>query len=596
MFALFYLFAFAGAVHAQSKNYVEGELIVKYKSNTTATFQKHAIEKFGFSRVKRIGVKGLSHIRIPKNKKLESALNELRQDPDVEYAQPNYIYKTSVTPNDPYYSREWGLKNTGQTIGHSLLGGPDEVSSSFNPGTSGSDMKLEAAWGLITDCSSVTVAVLDTGINYNHNDLVSNMWNGGVTYPKHGYDFVDNTNDPMDKNGHGTHVAATIGAVGNNSTGTTGVCWKVGLMAVRVMDATGSGTTASIIQGIDFAVANGAKIINMSLGGPSLDAAESTAITNAESNGVLVVVAAGNSNENVDNVSTPTYPCKFTQANLLCVAALAQNYSLATFSNYGSVSVDVGAPGVNIVSAWPGTHSTYSDTLSSGWNFASSTNSGWGYKSLNFGVPTNTLANPGTYDYSSAKYLNSTDDRTWKSFDLSTGSTAILKYSLMIDSELNKDFVDLKISTTAGDPIPAGTLIEQVSGPSGGSRVSRSLDISTYKSANTTIGFNFTSDGTGNDFGANLSLFSIEILNLNNTTYNVISGTSMATPHVAGLAAMIFAYNPDYTYTDVIASIKGGGDTLSILGSKTTSSKAVNATNSLAHIIAPTGGAAVKLP
>ena len=111
------------------------------------------------------------------------------------------------------------------------------VYTTANPGTPGADMTLELAWQFVHDCPSVVVAVVDTGVNYTHVDLAANMWDGGASFPHHGYDFVGSTNDPMDYNGHGTHVAGTIGAAGNNAVGGTGVCWKVQLMAVRVLDA-----------------------------------------------------------------------------------------------------------------------------------------------------------------------------------------------------------------------------------------------------------------------------------------------------------------------------------------------------------------------
>lgn len=588
-----YFFGAAEAALVRSKQFVKDELLVKYKSNTTSTFQKASIEKFGARRIKRLNARGLSHVKLPKNQTMEQAIAEFKQDPDVEYVQPNYLYKITATPNDTFYGQLWGLKNTAQTITNTALGGPDSPRSTNNPGTLNKDMKMESAWDTITNCSSVIVAVLDTGINYNHEDLAANMWDGTAGgYPNHGYDYVDSTNDPMDKNGHGTHVAGTIGAVGNNGKGTTGVCWQAKLMAVRVLDATGSGSSATIIQGINFAAANGAKVINMSLGGSSFDQAESDAITNAQASGVLFVVAAGNDGTNVDDPATPTYPCKFTQSNILCVAALDQSYALASFSNYGTTSVDVAAPGVNIVSTWPGTHTTQSDALTSGWNFTS----GWSYKTLNFGSATACLVNPTTYDYSSATYANNANDTAWKSFNLTGATTAVLDFYLMIDSESSKDFFNLKASSAAGDPTAAGTTLDSASGSTGGSRYLLSYDITPYASATTTIGFNFTSDAANVDFGANVSAFSITTLSLNATTYNVISGTSMATPNVAGVAAMLFAYNPNFSYSDVINAIKSGGDTLSVLSTKTVSGKAVNATNALSFITAPTGGAAVKLP
>ncbi|MEO8717222.1 MAG: S8 family serine peptidase, partial [Burkholderiales bacterium] len=149
-----------------------------------------------------------------------------------------------------------------------------------------------------------------------------------------------------------------IGAVGNNGTGTIGVCQKASIMAVRVLDDTGSGTTATAMQGVNFAVTNGARVINMSLVSTgSFDAALSDAITHAQESDVVVIVAAGNTGSagtNNDLAGNATYPCNFTQANLICVAALDQNYALANFSNWGTTSVDVGAPGTNILSTWAG--------------------------------------------------------------------------------------------------------------------------------------------------------------------------------------------------------------------------------------------------
>ena len=336
---------------------------------------------------------GWAQVKVGTGQTVEAALAAYQNDPNVEYVQPNYLYHTTATPNDPQYGQLWAFKNTGQTVLR------HRTYTTNNPGTTGDDMNIEKAWDHITDCSSVVVAVVDTGVNYNQQDLAGNMWNGGATYPNHGYNFVDNNNDPMDLNGHGTHVAGIIGAVGNNATGTTGVCWKASIMAVRALDATGSGTTANIIQGINFAVTNGAKVINMSLGGGgAFDRLFSDAIADAQNADVVVVVAAGNDGANNDSGTTPTYPCNFTQPNLVCVAALDQSYALASFSNYGSTSVDVGAPGTNILSTWAGTKTVITDNFSTGWTKTSTTSGGWTTGTLSVGgVPTPFLVNPANY-------------------------------------------------------------------------------------------------------------------------------------------------------------------------------------------------------
>lgn len=596
-----------GQINTKNKNkkkskiqFVANEILVKFKSTITTTSQDQSIKKFGGQRLKKIGKKGLSHIKLPLNSDIQSALLDFRNDPDVEYAQPNYIYQVNAVPNDTSYAQQWGLSNTGQTL-TLTSGGSNSPWSTNNPGTSGKDMKLEAAWDKITDCSSVVVAVLDTGINYTHEDLVANMWNGGGSYPNHGYDFTTPAdNNPMDMHGHGTHVAGTIGAVGNNSKGTSGVCWQVKLMAVRVLDANGSGTSASLISGINFAVANQAKIINLSLGGSSFDQLQLDALTAARTAGVLVVTASGNETENVDDPGTPSYPCAYTLDNILCVTALDQKYALASYSNYGATSVDIAAPGTNIISSTLLRKSTITDSLALGDGLTGWSSSGdWGLQTLTFGTtPTTSFVNPSPYDYVNAnQYANSANDTIWKTIPLATTAvSATLNFAIMFDLESNVDFVKLRASTSTGDPTASGTLLGTFTGNTGTSRYMYSYDVTPYLGINSTFGFNFTSNSSVTKVGLNISLLTIDLLTPSNVTYDILSGTSMATPHISGLAAMLFAYNgvSTYTYKDVINSIKNGGDNLPVLVGKTTTGKAANATNSLAFINAPTGGAATK--
>src|SRR5208283_3029626 len=144
------------------------------------------------------------------------ALAAYRDDPNVEYVQPNYIYHTTVAPDDTQYGQLWAFRNTGQTV-NATIQGEGWIYPTNNPGTAGYDIDIEPAWDHITDCSSVVVAVIDTGINYTQEDLAINMWNGGAAYPNHGWNYVNGNNNPMDMNGHGTHVAGIIGAAGNNA-------------------------------------------------------------------------------------------------------------------------------------------------------------------------------------------------------------------------------------------------------------------------------------------------------------------------------------------------------------------------------------------
>lgn len=572
--------------------FVRDEVLVKFKDNVQATQANSILSSHRASHLKNINKKGLKRIKIPQDQKVEDFIEQIQQDQNVEYAQPNYIYHTLGVPNDSYYGQQWGINNSGQTI--VAANGPGTTRSTNNPGTSGKDIGMVSAWDYITDCSSVVVAVIDSGVNYNHADLSTNMWDGGGSYPNHGYDFVDSDNDPMDLNGHGTHVAGIIGAIGNNSTGAVGVCWQVKIMAIRVADATGVITTANEVQGIDFAVAHGAKIMNMSLGGPTIDTSLNTAITNAQNSGLILIAAAGNDGANNDSGTTPTYPCNYTQTNLLCVAAVDQAFSLASFSNYGSTSVDVAAPGVNIVSLWNGSITSTSDALTSGWTFTG-TGTIWGYKVLSFGgTPTNALVNPSTYNHTSTYYDNSADQVAWKSFDTTGAAGVSVSFYIMYDTEDGVDGTVYYAKSSAGDPSSGGTALGAATGTTSGYRVAEEYDITKYQSASTSFGFRFVSNSTTNGFGTNVTSFAINKITMASNIYNVIHGTSMATPYVSGLAAMLLAYNPNYTASDVVAAIKSSGTVASTLSSKTTTGKVINAMSALAFINAPTGLAAVK--
>lgn len=565
---------------------VPGEILVKFKSGVSAASTNYSIFRQGAFRVKRLGAGGFEQVQLPDGKNIDLAIQEFLSDPNVEAAQPNYIYKTLATvPNDTQYGKLWGLKNTGQTVNNTGLGGPDSHRSP-NTGTSGLDMNLESAWDLITDCSSVVVAVVDTGVNFTQEDLVDNIWDGNVgSYPNGGYDFVLGSNAMSDPNGHGTHVAGTIGAAGNNGMGTTGVCWNAKIMGVRVMDATGSGTTSRIVQGVNFAVTNGAKVINLSVGGSGYDSAFSTAITNARTNGVVIVAAAGNDGANNDASGTPTYPCNYTQDNVICVAALTQSYGLASFSNYGATSVDVGAPGVNIASAWPGTHTTTTETTTgwSGWTLAGD----WAYNNAFTNIKG--ISNPSTYDSSAATYANSADDIAYKSFNLAGGQVATLEFGLVMDLASGDGF-SVACKNDGTSPFTAGTTVQSaVTGSTDGYIETLDYEITSCMSATTSIGYRLTSNGAGVDLGLMVGNMSVKTLTYNSTTYNLISGTSMATPHVAGLAALLFAYNPSFTYADVVSAIKNSGDTVTALSGKTTTGRGVDAYQALLYISPPSG-------
>ncbi|KUK41326.1 MAG: Peptidase S8 and S53 subtilisin kexin sedolisin, partial [Clostridia bacterium 62_21] len=265
------------------------------------------------------------------------AVAELKRDPRVEYAQPNFVFRAAL-PNDPLLGMQWGLTDAVYGVG------------------------AEQAWQYTQGSPGVVVAVLDSGVDYNHPDLAGRVAKG--------YDFVNSDGDPMDDNGHGTHVAGIIAAVTNNDEGIAGIAPGVKIMAVKVLDAAGVGTTSTIVSGIDYAAQHGARVVNMSFGSYEFDRLQYDAIKAHPE--ILFVAAAGNGGPDGvgdDNDKTPVYPANYCKENLVdgttypalpnivSVAALAESRSnpgfLAGFSNYGASSVGLAAPGENIMSTVP---------------------------------------------------------------------------------------------------------------------------------------------------------------------------------------------------------------------------------------------------
>jgi len=284
------------------------------------------------------------------------ALSILQRLPFVEYAEPDYLVELAQAPNDPSFPIQWGLDNAGQTI---------PVSRKGDPGSAGADIGALAAWSFFTGNPDFVVAVVDTGMNYAHPDLAANTWtnpgeipgNGvdddgnGYIDDVYGWDFVDVDSNPMQVNdSHATHVAGIIGAVGNNGVGVTGVNWQCKIMPLRAIADIAHAPVSAQVDAIDYAVAMGAKVSNHSWGMSSFSQALYDAVAAAGQQGHLVVAAAGNYTRDAD--AYPLYPAAFDLDNVISVAATDNDDALASFSNWGALSVDLGAPGVNCYSTY----------------------------------------------------------------------------------------------------------------------------------------------------------------------------------------------------------------------------------------------------
>lgn len=300
-------------------------------------------------------------IEIPSEKSLADAIADvaaLKELAGVLEVYPNIRVKLAQTPNDPRYGNQYYLNNSRQQGG--LLD---------------ADVDAPEAWEKITGSTDVVVGVIDTGVNYNHPDISANIWtnpgesgvdangndkaangvdddgNGFIDDVK-GWNFIDNNNDPMDYNGHGTHVAGIIGAVGNNGIGISGVNWKVSLVPIQIFDALGSTDLITILRGINYATMMKFPVTNNSYGGPDHSPAFEDILRGNLEAGGLFIAAAGNEGSNSDLF--PFYPAGYDFENIISVAASDPSDLLANFSNYGKASVDLAAPGVDILSLWLG--------------------------------------------------------------------------------------------------------------------------------------------------------------------------------------------------------------------------------------------------
>lgn len=343
--------------------YVPGSLLVRFSSDLSA--QERALLRFtvGGAVVRSFDdlVPGLEQLAVGLEPTL--AVIVLSGLPGVEYAEPDLVVRACGIPNDPSFGLLWGLHNTGQTV-------------NGDPGTSDADIDAPEAWDTYTGNPNLAIAIIDTGIQLNHPDLQANLWtnpgetagNGidddgnGYVDDVYGWDFYYGDNNPNDGNGHGTHTAGTVGAVGNNGIGVAGVNWRCKLVALKFLSDSGSGSLSGAIAAVQYCTRMGLRISNNSWGGGGYSQSLYDAIASSRSIGHLFVAAAGNSGSNND--STPFYPASYNLDNIIAVAATDNDDRRASFSNYGRTSVDLGAPGVNVYSTYAGSSYRYLDGTS----------------------------------------------------------------------------------------------------------------------------------------------------------------------------------------------------------------------------------------
>lgn len=382
--ALVLIAAFAGQLHKWQKNRparqatdaprpleetdtgedagpLKTEVLVRFKPGITRQAIDAITQRMNDDVEDRIeAVEGLSVIEDEDNRSAEEVVAQYKMLSEVEYAEPNIQIKLEhegagnhVHANDELFYKQWGLFNHGQ-----------------DSGKSGADISAMQAWATTKGSSDVVVAVLDSGVDYTHPDLKNNIWRRpgviiayqdedltaeGPIDDINGLNLLEDTGDPMDDNGHGTHCAGIIGAEGGNEIGVAGVNWTVKIMPLKFMDAEGIATVRDAIEAINYVLNRkragvNVRIISSSWGTMTRSRALEDVIRKAGDEGILVVAAAGNANS--DNDAKPHYPSSYDLNNVISVAALNRNDELTTFSNFGATSVDIAAPGQQIVSTW----------------------------------------------------------------------------------------------------------------------------------------------------------------------------------------------------------------------------------------------------
>ena len=319
------------------------QLLVRFEPGIHAVGRSMSHAELGTARAHRFRRIPVDVVTIPEGADPDTVIAAYEARPDVAYAEPNHPVYVQGEPNDPLFDDLWGLHNTGQT-----------------GGAPGADIGAVEAWEHTTGSSEIIVAIIDTGVDYTHEDLADNMWENpnpsNVHHDLHGARWTNGdgtltSGDPMDENSHGTHTAGTVGAVGNNELGVVGVNWDVRLMALRFMDEDGKGVVADAIAAIEYAMDHGAHVINASWGTDEYSESLRAILHEAAEANVLFVASAGNRNK--DNDEEPFYPASFDAPNIIAVASSTDKDARSSFSNWGKDSVHVAAPGSRIKSALP---------------------------------------------------------------------------------------------------------------------------------------------------------------------------------------------------------------------------------------------------
>ena len=567
------------------------DVLVRFRSGTAARAQSgvrsRALDAAGAvpDEAHRIeGLPGAWRVPVDEGASPASVARSLDARADVKWAVPAVPGRIQVTPNDPLFPNLWGLSNTGQQV---------PAATPFT-GMAGVDLAARGAWATTRGSADVSVAVVDSGTVMDHPDLAANLRTANDRNFVGDYAGDVDPNAVEDLNRHGSHVAGTIGAVGNNGLGVAGVTWTAGMTTVRVCNLFGQ--CPAIPEGLAYAGSK-ARIVNASLGGsgslqPATDAIQ-------QSPNTLFVVAAGN--DGTDNDVAPKQPCNVPLPNVLCVAAIDANGALADFSNYGATSVDVAAPGVGIQSAVPNFETAFAPAINSdggtparpdGWTQTPANQWAWAQTSTGLGyAKLDTTPGSGS----------GVDDWIIQAPGSFTPAGQACRFQAQIAVNLNPaaDQAMALFYRTAGNPTWQMVPESGTNGDSEGDFIPWDVDLSMIDGqAGVELRFLVQSPQGAGALFAGIVEPKVRCIVPQDTggNYDFLSGTSMATPHVSGVAALLLAKNPGLTAVQLKEAIMSTTVPMASLAGKVVTGGRVDASAALAAVPAPSTPASPSTP
>ena len=566
---------------------VRDEVIVQFDRGAGADERADARVDAGTANPENLGSRGLEVVRIADGGSVAETIRELEADPSVKFAEPNAIDHPFAEPNDPLFGQLWGMQNTGQAV-------------AGTPGTADADIDAPAAWDIGTGDPSTVIAIMDSGASLNHPDLAPQLWqnpgevggNGvdddgnGFVDDVNGYDFVDGDADPTDVEDHGTHVSGTALGRGDDGTGITGVSQRASLMVLRVCAPQPTSCVLSAqLAALNYAAAEGADVLNASLGGASAVESQARRSTIFSHPQILHVFAAGNDGDNVDAPpGSPTYPCAHAPQgsevdNTLCVANTTATDGRSASSNFGPTSVDLGAPG-NVILSSSIFHDVFFDRVEAGaGDFAVNwpTNGGWERTNE---AP---LVSFGITDSEGANYLDNQNVAvTSRAVAVPPGhSTCELQYFRSRDLEDGFDQFFIEVlrnsavvftASFSTDATPDNVVLPLNPGviAAGG---------------NVQIRLRLQTDGSITDNGVHIDNMRLQCAG---NGHEFLAGTSMASPHVAGAAGLLASRNPGADSAELRQKILSTVDPIGSLSGLTVTGGRLNIGSAMAAMPADT--------